>query len=593
MSQENTLSPVYFHGLINSTCGYCKKWDTINKKWKKDKTSFLVSFTTYKNFSPFVYQKLLNRGWTRSGSYVYQPQNSTTCCPQYGLRLDVTKLKLTSKQEKAFKKWNNYLNGKDEKKEIKKKEEISFQKDFIQCIDQFLKDENLKTEVKYQLSFSTLKKTKQSGDISTSIGINLSKILKKDNPKDISLAIIKLFNDKFLQNYKEILKISVEDNGYINIFTENKKKEKVKKEVKKRKFHMDLCQAKFDETTFKLYQKYQSTIHKENMEDITVNRYDGFLVETPIENAKNDKFKDSKIGMTYGTFHLKYYLEDNLIGVSVLDILPEGIESVYFYYDPDYSFLSLGSISAILETQMVLDHYKMDDTFKYYYFGYYVPTCPKMQYKVDWFPSELLDPVVYEWVPVEKIITELKKKKYMQFVNKDAKKESMTSALTYHGSTMSQEALQMMVFLRETTKSNIKIFQNTLGKDLNQHFSYLITDEMISFEKEEITTIFGGEGKVLQEKKIEEVVEEKPFEYKLDETQASTSIQIRFHDGSRLAQKFNLNDKVEMLFKFVESSKKVKNFELILGHTRKPIVEKDKSFEELGVKNSVVIQNLK
>lgn len=593
MSQNDHFGQIYFHGLINSNCGYCKKWDFKTQNWKREKTSFLVSFTTYKNFSPSLYQMLLNRGWSRSGNYIYQPQNSMTCCPQYGLRLDTTKLKLTKKQEKVYKKWKNYLKGKEEDKKKEDIEIISFKKDFNLSIEQFLKDENVSSDVKYQLSFSGKKSNKLSGDISTSIGINLSKILNRDKAKDISNQIVKIFIDKYLTNHKEIQKISVEENGYINFFLEVKKKEKKEKETKPKKFHFEIVPAKFDETSFKLYQKYQNLIHKEQLETITTQRYSEFLVETPIILQKNEKFKDSKLGLQYGTFHLKYYLEDQLISVSTLDILPEGIESVYFYYDPSFSFLSLGSISAILETEIVLNHYKMDENFKYYYFGYYVPPCPKIQYKVEWSPSEILDPVVYEWSSVDKVLTELKKKNFMRFVNKEVKKEDIETPLLYRGTIMSQKVMQSMLTLSETTKTNLKIYQNAIGKELNEKFSYIITDEMISYEKEDNKTIFGGEGKVLQDKKIEEVTEEIPFEYKLDETKPSTNIQIRYHDGSRTAQKFNLSDPIIVLFKFVESTKKVKNFELILGHTRKPITEMDKTFDELAIKNSVIIQNLK
>lgn len=36
-----------------------------------------------------------------------------------------------------------------------------------------------------------------------------------------------------------------------------------------------------------------------------------------------------------------------LIAVGVIDILPRCVSSVYLFYDPDYSFLSLGVYSAL------------------------------------------------------------------------------------------------------------------------------------------------------------------------------------------------------------------------------------------------------
>ena len=48
-------------------------------------------------------------------------------------------------------------------------------------------------------------------------------------------------------------------------------------------------------------------------------------------------------------FHLFVclFVADKLIAVGVLDILPRCVSSVYFFYDPDYSFLSLGVYSAL------------------------------------------------------------------------------------------------------------------------------------------------------------------------------------------------------------------------------------------------------
>lgn len=49
----------------------------------------------------------------------------------------------------------------------------------------------------------------------------------------------------------------------------------------------------------------------------------------------------------YGSFHHQYWLDDRLIAVGVLDILPHCVSSVYLYYDPEYSFLSLGTYASL------------------------------------------------------------------------------------------------------------------------------------------------------------------------------------------------------------------------------------------------------
>lgn len=51
--------------------------------------------------------------------------------------------------------------------------------------------------------------------------------------------------------------------------------------------------------------------------------------------------------MGYGSFHHQYWLDDKLIAVGVIDILPGSVSSVYFFYDPDYNFLSLGTYGSL------------------------------------------------------------------------------------------------------------------------------------------------------------------------------------------------------------------------------------------------------
>jgi arginine-tRNA-protein transferase len=81
------------------------------------------------------------------------------------------------------------------------------------------------------------------------------------------------------------------------------------------------------------------------------------------------------------------YIRDNkLIGVDLFDIVEDGISSVYFYYDPDYAHLSLGTFSLL---------YQIDLTkrlgLKYIYLGYWVDGCKAFAYKDNFPPEEILD----------------------------------------------------------------------------------------------------------------------------------------------------------------------------------------------------------
>jgi arginine-tRNA-protein transferase len=49
----------------------------------------------------------------------------------------------------------------------------------------------------------------------------------------------------------------------------------------------------------------------------------------------------------YGSFHQQYVLNGKIVAVGVIDILDKCVSSVYFFYDPFYSFLNLGTYSAL------------------------------------------------------------------------------------------------------------------------------------------------------------------------------------------------------------------------------------------------------
>ena len=87
----------------------------------------------------------------------------------------------------------------------------------------------------------------------------------------------------------------------------------------------------------------------------------------------------------YG-YEVLYYYEDKLVGVDLIDILQDGISSIYFYYDPDYSHLSLGKLSLLQQIQLAKETNK-----KWIYLGYYVEGCPSLDYKSEYKPYITLD----------------------------------------------------------------------------------------------------------------------------------------------------------------------------------------------------------
>ena len=80
-------------------------------------------------------------------------------------------------------------------------------------------------------------------------------------------------------------------------------------------------------------------------------------------------------------YEVLYFDEDRLIGVDLIDILEDGISSIYFYYDPDYAQYSLGKFSLYNQIKFAKHSNK-----KWIYLGYYVQECPSLSYKSEYKP---------------------------------------------------------------------------------------------------------------------------------------------------------------------------------------------------------------
>lgn len=74
-----------------------------------------------------------------------------------------------------------------------------------------------------------------------------------------------------------------------------------------------------------------------------------------------------------------------LVGVTLTDVLSDGLSMVYSFYDPDMAERSLG-------TFLILDHIAKTKAFglPYLYLGYWVEGSRKMAYKARYLPQERL-----------------------------------------------------------------------------------------------------------------------------------------------------------------------------------------------------------
>ena len=103
------------------------------------------------------------------------------------------------------------------------------------------------------------------------------------------------------------------------------------------------------------------------------------------------------------------------MAVGVVDILPSSLSSVYFFYDPSYHHLSLGVWSALQEIAWVQRFSLTHPSCVNYVMGFYIHSCPKMRYKAQFFPTQVLCPVRYTWHALDACIPYLEAHKYVVF----------------------------------------------------------------------------------------------------------------------------------------------------------------------------------
>ncbi len=156
----------------------------------------------------------------------------------------------------------------------------------------------------------------------------------------------------------------------IKIDVENFTFSKSQKRIIKKAFHIKsyvqtptLSQAHLD-----LFEKYH--LHMKDKKEWTYN-------ETTAEHY----YQSFVTGHNEFGYEVLYFDEDKLIGVDLIDVLDDGISSIYFYYDPDYSKYSLGKLSLYNQIKFAARSNK-----KWIYLGYYVQGCPSLSYKSEYKP---------------------------------------------------------------------------------------------------------------------------------------------------------------------------------------------------------------
>ena len=139
----------------------------------------------------------------------------------------------------------------------------------------------------------------------------------------------------------------------------------------------------YQEEHYQLYQHYQNERHADSdLDQDNHDQYMQFLLQSRV-NSRVVEFRDGPQDPHPGRLRM----------VSMIDILDQGISSVYTFFDASNTAASYGNFSILWQIQQALEL-----NLPYVYLGYYIQNSQKMSYKAKFQPIEGL--MNDHWQPI-------------------------------------------------------------------------------------------------------------------------------------------------------------------------------------------------
>uniref|UniRef100_A0A4W4HAD3 Arginyl-tRNA--protein transferase 1 n=1 Tax=Electrophorus electricus TaxID=8005 RepID=A0A4W4HAD3_ELEEL len=372
----------YLGGDDGHRCGYCK-----NKKGNFSHGMWSHVMTVQD------YQDLIDRGWRRSGKYVYKPAMNKTCCPQYTIRCHALNFHPSKTHKKILKRMKKFLsNG-----------ELPLGQPQDACggepMEKMLEEDGSVPPVDPAIV--------QRSEVEPPVGHS-----SPEESRDGKAAVLDASKAAAAECPLAGKGSRIPPKAGVGADPSRppcRKAKDIRKARRLQKEHQKQEHGGVATTlnpapsnpTYNQAKGLEEFISDLLPDDLLHNlEFKRFLCDSPLEAETPPD--GPNVG--YGSFHQQYWLDGCLIAVGVIDILPRCVSSVYLYYHPDFAGLSLGTYSALREIAFTRQLHKQSPKLAYYYLGFYIHSCPKMRYKGQYRPSDLLCPETYTWVPIERCI---------------------------------------------------------------------------------------------------------------------------------------------------------------------------------------------
>ena len=406
--------------------------------WHGKPKSMLCMLQIAKAVSPTEFDLMRKRGFLRMGTTLMCHDNLNTCCGQFQFRVDVRNFKLNKRQRKLMRRWQDFLDGKEQKEgqlphKASKMQPPGSPNSMMEEEPPIKESEKL-----FEANLKTFTSSLTGEGFPKWTNADKSKVFPdKQSPKEIlvSNTLQILFQDvkdkdtkleEFIQEVRaskafatleeqsKQLGLEIDKKGFIRLGKTTAPFVSKEAEIKEKK-------AKTQKPDLKTVEMQQPSTGKKHKFEIkmeepgyrpdkqaVVSAYQqgglGFGIPGGVRGAGSFKGVSSTTKqngdhvLELGSKHMCYYLDDKLVGLGVVDLTDTMLCSLFFVYDPILKPFSFGILSVLFEIEYVANKHKHFPEFAFQNLGAYELENQKMEYKTNFRPAELLCPFSMKFV---------------------------------------------------------------------------------------------------------------------------------------------------------------------------------------------------